>query len=173
VGGHTRGGLCRPSIEERKKELESILQDREMREKGEMKPPSPPSIKVGEGTYTRYITSLRKKDKERKPFIVADIETVRCTRISIDQPSEVHIPYAVGFLLVRPSEKIAPDTHISTYFSEVYSIIIDSFEKRSEKVLFDFIVKLRSYVKKERHWCCYILEQLFQVRWYNYCQTPS
>ncbi len=50
--------------------------------------------------------------------MVADTET-----ILIDN---VHKPYAAGLLMVRPGEQIN-DIMIDTYFSEDYSLILDSF----------------------------------------------
>ncbi|GAB2213565.1 hypothetical protein Droror1_Dr00017875, partial [Drosera rotundifolia] len=61
---------------------------------------------------------------ELKPFIVADTET-----LLIDN---VHKPYAAGLLMVRPGEEINK-IMIDTYFSENYSIILDSFEERNTK----------------------------------------
>lgn len=78
---------------------------------------------------------------ELKPFIVSDLET-----ILIDN---VHKPYAAGLLLVRPGEEIK-DLMINTYFSEDYSIIIDSFEDRSTKVLYDLVLRIAALVKEDK-----------------------
>ncbi|KAK7296946.1 hypothetical protein VNO77_49267 [Canavalia gladiata] len=51
---------------------------------------------------------------------------------------DVHKPYAAGLLMIRPADEINDHIMIDTYFSEDYSIILDSFEERSEKVRWDF-----------------------------------
>lgn len=56
--------------------------------------------------------------------MVADIEI-----ILID---DVHKPYAAGLLMVRPGKQISP-IMIDTYFSEEYTIILDSFEERKKR----------------------------------------
>lgn len=53
--------------------------------------------------------------------MVADIETILINK--------VHKPYAAGLLMVRPGKKISP-IMIDTYFSEEYTLILDSFEER-------------------------------------------
>lgn len=92
--------------------------------------------------YPNYLTALKPKKSIRKPFIVADTET-----ILIDQ---VHVPYAAGFLVVMPGDDLSskPYYKIETYFSEDYSIIIDSFEERSQKMLIDFIARLEVVVRQ-------------------------
>jgi hypothetical protein len=148
---HKRGA-CRtiipPTIEQKKDRLEETLKAREKNKTDGVTVPKAPRIKAKPVIYTRYITALTRKDLKRKSFIVADIETVPVS----DNEMVVHMPYAVGFLLVRPGDKITPYTHIYTYFSEVYTILNTPFVQRSEKLLFDFIVKIRMIVKKERHW---------------------
>lgn len=91
--------------------------------------------------YPSYITELKSYRTELKAFIVADTET-----ILIDN---VHKPYAAGLLLVRPGEEIN-DMYIDTYFSEDYSIILDSFEERSNKVLYDLVSRISTIVRQEQ-----------------------
>lgn len=77
-----------------------------------------------------------------KSFLVADTET-----ILID---DVHKPYAAGLLMVRPGEDLSSKMNaIDTYFSEDYSIILDSFEERSTKVLFDLIERISTIAEQE------------------------
>ena len=57
--------------------------------------------------------------------MVADTETILI--------NNVHKPYAAGLMMVRPGEEINNHIMIDTYFSEDYSIIMDSFEDRSTK----------------------------------------
>lgn len=75
-------------------------------------------------------------------FIVADMETVLI--------EDVHVPYAVGFLVIEPGIDISSETthSIETYFSEDYPF--DTLRKRSNKMLFDFIERLVTVVKKKR-----------------------
>nr|YP_009381762.1 hypothetical protein AEK19_MT1345 [Utricularia reniformis]ART31544.1 hypothetical protein AEK19_MT1345 [Utricularia reniformis] len=83
--------------------------------------------------------------------MVADTET-----ILIDN---VNKPYALGLLLVRPGEQIN-DMLIDTYFSEDYSRILDSFEERSNKVLYDLVLRISTIVRQERSLTIYFLPQL-------------
>jgi len=92
--------------------------------------------------YHTYIRALKPSCSERKPFIVADTET-----ILIDN---IHCPYAIGLLLVRPGEEMK-DIMIDTYFSEDYRVVIEKFEDRSTKLLYDFILRIATIVKKERN----------------------
>lgn len=99
--------------------------------------------KIGDSKrdYTKHMTALKVGSRERQPFIVADIET-----LLID---DVHVPYAVGFLVVRPGESISED--IPVYFSEdVPPTLFETFEDRSNKILFDFIERIAFVVKKDR-----------------------
>lgn len=94
--------------------------------------------------YPTYITSISPKKRERQPFIVADTETVLI--------NNVHVAYAVGFLVVRPDDVLSsPNGNrgiIETSFSEDY-YHLRSFEERSHKMLFDFIERLSVVVKKD------------------------
>nr|UYK51798.1 hypothetical protein [Paphiopedilum micranthum] len=89
----------------------------------------------------RHITALKTCRTELKPFMVADTET-----ILIDN---VHKTYAAGVLMVRPGEQIS-EIMIDTYFSEDYSIILDSFEERSTKVLYDLVLRISTIVRQEQ-----------------------
>ena len=92
-------------------------------------------------SHPTHITALKPCCTELKPFIVSDIET-----ILIDN---VHKPYAAGLLMVRPGKQIN-DIMIDTYFSEDYSIIMDSFEERSTKVLYDLVCRILTIVRQEK-----------------------
>lgn len=56
----------------------------------------------------------------------------------------------MGFLVVRPGDDLSDrDYGIETYFSEDYpTIVFESFEKRSNKILFDFIERLAVVVRQ-------------------------
>lgn len=93
-------------------------------------------------SHPSHITALKASRTELKAFMVADTET-----LLIDN---VHKPYALGLLMVRPGEEIN-DLMIDTYFSEDYSRILESFEERSTKVLYDFVLRpLRTIVRQEK-----------------------
>lgn len=93
--------------------------------------------------YPTFITALKKGSKERSPFIVADLETVLVNK--------THIPYAAGLLKVHPGKEIK-DYMIETYFSEDYLIHteLNSFKKRSNKVLIDLISRIDKIASKEK-----------------------
>lgn len=65
-------------------------------------------------SYPNHLTALKPNQTQRQPFIVADTETVPI--------NHVHVPYAVGFLVVRPGDDLSLETGygIETYFSEDY-----------------------------------------------------
>jgi hypothetical protein len=71
--------------------------------------------------------------------MVADTET-----ILIDN---IHKPYAAGVMMVRPGEQIN-HIKIDTYFSEDYSITLDSFEERSTKVVYDLVFRILTIVRQ-------------------------
>lgn len=98
-----------------------------------------------------YITALKRENLGRKPFIVADLETVLIMKKDEKDGKEkvLHIPYAGGVMLVRPGHDVQEGL-IHTNFSEDYKIFIESFEKRSNKMLFDLVNKIISIVKKEK-----------------------
>ncbi|KAG6571739.1 hypothetical protein SDJN03_28467, partial [Cucurbita argyrosperma subsp. sororia] len=52
-------------------------------------------------------------------------------------------------MMVCPRDKIN-NSRISHYFSEDYSIILDSFEDRSTKVLYDLVLKILSIVRRAK-----------------------
>jgi hypothetical protein len=65
--------------------------------------------------------------------------------------NKIHTPYAVGFLVVKPSEEPSSSTinDIETYFSEDYlSPIFPSFQDRSNQMMVDFIKRLVVVVKQ-------------------------
>lgn len=86
--------------------------------------------------YPNYIPALKPTSKERQPFIVADTETL--------MRNDVHVPYAAGFLVVKPGEDVGakPSHSIETYFSEDHLLLIPQFEERSARMLFDFLERL-------------------------------
>lgn len=86
--------------------------------------------------YPNHIPALKPRSKERGGFIVADTETVLI--------NDVHVPYAVGFLVVKPDEDVCakPNYSIETYFSEDHIIVISEFKDRSNRMLFDFLERL-------------------------------
>lgn len=96
-------------------------------------------------SYPKYLTSLKPTKRQRQPFIVADTETV-----IIDQ---VHVPYAVGFLVVRPCDDLLSEERgynmIETYFFEDYHTrVFKTFQDRSNRMLSDFIERLVVVVRQ-------------------------
>lgn len=89
----------------------------------------------------RHITALKASSTKLKAFMVGDIET-----LLID---DVHKPYAAGLLMVRPGEEIK-DIMVESYFSEDYSLILDSFEERSTKVLYDLVLRIATIAREEK-----------------------
>jgi len=61
---------------------------------------------VRKSPYPDHIPAIKSKIKERRPFIVADTETVLI--------NNEHMPYAAGFLVVKPDEDVGakPDYSI-------------------------------------------------------------
>ncbi|XP_022975380.1 uncharacterized protein LOC111474649 [Cucurbita maxima] len=128
-----------PSEEERYNTLSSIIEGKLSEI---VEPITARKIKHGtDSTYPTHITALESSKSELKSFIVADIET-----IYID---DIHKPYAAGLMKVCPGDKIN-NSIISHYFSEDYSIIMDSFEDRSTKVLNDLVLKILCLAERER-----------------------
>jgi len=125
------------SSEERDSSLSSIIQAG----LSDIEPITAREIKNRKRSHPTYITALKPCRTELKQFIVADTET-----ILIDN---VHKPYAAGLLMVRPGEQIN-DIMIDTYFSEDYSIILDSFEERSTKVLYDLVLRISTISRQEQ-----------------------
>ncbi|WOL17415.1 DNA polymerase-like [Canna indica] len=101
-------------------------------------------IKNSKRNYSNHITAYSPSRTEMKPFIVADTQTI--------YHNNIHKPYAIGLLLVRPGSILDNETHImiETYFSEDDSIIMDSFEERSAKVLYDLVTRINTLVKQEQ-----------------------
>lgn len=120
--------------------LSSLLQAGKM----EIEPRTARKIRHLKRSYpTPHITALKQSRTQMKPFLVADTET-----ILID---DVHKPYAAGLLMVRPGEDLSSKVKgIETYFSEDYSIILDSFEERSTKVFFDLIERISTIARQEK-----------------------
>lgn len=95
--------------------------------------PPPPDPMRRKRCYPNHVTELKLRGKKKKPFIVADTETIL--------QNDVHIPYAVGFMVVKPGEDVKPDRIIETYFSEDY-FGIPEFEERSNQMMSNFLERL-------------------------------
>lgn len=65
--------------------------------------------------------------------------------------NDVHVPYAAGFLVVKPGEDVGskPDYSIETYFSEDHICVIQEFSERSNRMMFDFLERLAAVVGVE------------------------
>lgn len=75
--------------------------------------PDPKSLASKKCRIPKYITALKnKKDRELRPFIVADIETLLM--------GDVHVPYAAGYLVVKPGDDLSsiPSHSFNLYFSK-------------------------------------------------------
>ncbi|KAL3613025.1 hypothetical protein CASFOL_043140 [Castilleja foliolosa] len=104
--------------------------------------------------YSEYLTPGTIKEKSGG-FIVADIETLLMYKedASTIENKKVHIPYAIGFLLVSPGDDLSSLTSnvIETYFSEEYpDFLYTSFEERSSKMMNDFVDRLALVCEKDR-----------------------
>jgi hypothetical protein len=98
-------------------------------------------------TYSKFIIALKTGDKLRQHFIVADTETIMIKEEQ-NPYTEVHVPYAIGFLLVRSGNDICYNM-IETYFSESY-ITHNGIHERSNKMLSDFIECLVVVVRQSK-----------------------
>lgn len=92
-----------------------------------------------------YLTAIIPSNDKMHSFIVADLETVIL--------NDVHVPYAVGFLIVRPEDDLSSSSiydEIESYFSEDFpSIVFQTFEERSNKIMFDFLERLVVVIRME------------------------
>lgn len=128
-----------PSEEERYNTLSSIIEGKLSEMKKHI---TARKIKHGRHrSYPTHITTLKPSMRKLKSFMVADIETLYL--------DDIHKPYAAGLMMVSPHDKIN-NNMISHYFSEDYSIILDSFEDRSTKVLYDLVLKILTIVKRAK-----------------------
>ncbi|KAK7326258.1 hypothetical protein VNO80_33073 [Phaseolus coccineus] len=95
-------------------------------------------------TYSSHITKINASSKRLQPFLVGDLETIMI--------NNVHKPYAAGLMLVSPTDTIRKISmkSISTYFSEDYDFILDTFVERSTKVLYDLILRIHTIVRQEK-----------------------
>lgn len=87
--------------------------------------------------YPHHMPVISKKEKvqQKKPFVVADIETVLL--------EGVHVPYAVGFMTVNPYEDIRDQSYkVELYFSEDLLILSPSFHERSHYMFNSFLERL-------------------------------
>ncbi|KAK2995386.1 hypothetical protein RJ640_029018 [Escallonia rubra] len=92
---------------------------------------------------TNYLTALKPTISQKKPFIVADTET-----LFIDQ---VHVPYAAGFLVVMPDDEVSSYSSykIETYFSEDnIANLYPTFNERSQKMMYELIERLVVVVRQ-------------------------
>ena len=92
--------------------------------------------------YPNHIPALKPTTKVRRPFIVADTETVLI--------NNVHVPYAAGFIALRPGEDIGvySDSDFKTYFSEDDLFRIPEFIDRSNRMLFGFLELLAVHANR-------------------------
>ena len=130
------------SEEERESALYSIIQEAKMSDEIlEHKTAREIQHRKRKLRYQTHITALKPSRTKLKAFMVADTETILI--------NNVHMPYAIGLLMVHPGEEIN-DNRIETYFSEDYSIICDSFEERSTKLLYDFVLRISTIVRQQK-----------------------
>lgn len=122
------------SEDERKSTLSSVIQG----EWNEIE--TARKISNRKSSYPTYIRSIKARQSELKPFIVADTETLFI--------NDIHYAYAAGLMLVYPGREIKA-SWIDTYFSEDY-IFYDSFEDRSTKVLSDLVLRIESLAKNAK-----------------------
>nr|AFD29780.1 DNA polymerase [Silene vulgaris] len=80
-----------------------------------------------------------KKDPKKKPFLVADIETVMVDGL--------HVPYAIGVLKVYPDPEFKIEK-IDSFFSE--DIYCTNFEDRSKLMLISFINRVITICSRNR-----------------------
>jgi len=113
-------------------------------------PPAPvPISSRPEGSkkrvYNRILNKLRPaKTRKPKSFIVADTETI--------QVDNVHVPYAVGFLVVHPGQSLlpneTPDSDYFVFYSEDQPLSsFPVFKERSNAMLSDFMIELEKVSK--------------------------
>ncbi|KAK9041215.1 hypothetical protein V6N11_016327 [Hibiscus sabdariffa] len=103
------------------------------------------NLKKSKRRYSDYIKALKPSKRPMQPFIVADTETTLV--------NDVHVPYAVGFMVVRPEDKLPPsieENRIETYFSEdCPAIVFKTFERRSKEMMNNFIERLTVVVRHD------------------------
>lgn len=119
--------------------------------------PDVKSLKFKTSRISSKINSIKSSMKERRPFIVADIETIIVNK-EITNPNtnekieeRVHVPYAAGYLAVHPEDDLTsiPKYSIKRFFSENNIPLYNSFEDRSKKMLFNFITDLEIDIAKD------------------------
>ena len=104
----------------------------------------------GNSRYPTYIKSIKTTTSSKlspTQFMVGDIETLPY-KVGNDQ-DKTHIPYAAGYMMVRPG-KNPEKKDIIKFYSDDYKHIIDDFQSRSTKMLEDMIKRIITDVKKER-----------------------
>lgn len=127
------------SPDERTKQLEEALHNQV--EVGSLPAITTKKIRNRKKAYNSSITPIKSNSKELKPFLVADTETLLL--------ENVHKPYAAGLMIVYPGDKITNNCKIESYFSEDYSsLVFESFDARSSRLLSDFIHRIISIIKQ-------------------------
>lgn len=107
--------------------------------------PEVESPKSGSHFVPSNISAIKEPNqKECRPFIVADIET-----LMVD---DVHVPYAAGYLVVNPGDDLTsvPFYSIPFFYSEHFIDFYPNFKDRSERMLFEFVYSLEECVRKNR-----------------------
>lgn len=108
-------------------------------------PPTALSMNRKSARVSYKMTALKEGLKGQcRPFLVGDIERVPLT--------EVHVPYAAGFLAVHPGDNLTsiPDSSIKTFFSEDQLLTDSNFIERSTKTFTSYIHYLEVYVRKHK-----------------------
>lgn len=94
--------------------------------------PEAKSMNKEKPRYSNHITAIKPKTTKLRPFIVADTETL------LDEKSNAHVPYAVGYMLVSPGDDVGSkaDYEIETRFSESHVQFLPKMEDRSQRMMF-------------------------------------
>lgn len=99
------------------------------------------SLHFVQSRIPKKITALKRRyQKNCRPFMVADLETVLV--------NNRQVVYAGGYLIVKPGMDLTM-CRINTYLSENNLPFYDNFLDRSEKMMFDFISNLEESAKKD------------------------
>ncbi|KAF6154089.1 hypothetical protein GIB67_035635 [Kingdonia uniflora] len=87
-------------------------------------------------SYKTYITATKSSIKDKKSFIVANLETILVNYI--------HKPYAAGYLVEQQGITIGAlqDSKFITIFSENYNPDFSYFQDRSNRTIFGFLESL-------------------------------
>nr|BAD66818.1 orf774 [Beta vulgaris subsp. vulgaris]CBJ20683.1 hypothetical protein [Beta vulgaris subsp. maritima] len=127
---------------------------------------NPRPVGLRNRSYPTRITSLKNSAKGMTPFLVADTETILYDGMDLDPISrdkffmgldptpfdkdkkvEVHSPFAIGVMIVRPYVPVN-ESNIDYYYSSDYpDKIFPTHMERSTKLLSDFIRRIISIIK--------------------------